>query len=118
LKGCLSKEFEVKDLGNLKYFLGIEVARTEKGISLYQRKYTLDLLSDMGMMGCHAASTPIEQNHQVTTQSGEQVNKEDYRKLVGRLLYLCHTRSDITYAVGVVSRYMHEPRSGHPDIVH
>ena len=118
VKGCLSKEFEVKDLGNLKYFLGIEVARTEKGISLCQRKYTLDLLSDMGMMGCRAAPTPIEQNHQVTAQSGELVNKEDYQKLVGRLLYLCHTRPDITYAVGVVSRYMHEPRSGHLDIVH
>ena len=118
VKGCLSKEFEVKDLGNLKYFLGIEVARTEKGISLCQRKYTLDLLSDMGMMGCRAAPTPIEQNHQVTAQSGELVNKEDYQKLVGRLLYLCHTRPDITYAVGVVSRYMHEPRRGHLDIVH
>jgi hypothetical protein len=118
LKECLSKEFEVKDLGNLKYFLGIEVARSEKGISLCQRKYTLDLLSDMGMMGCRAAPTPIEQNHQVTAQSGELVNKEDYQKLVGRLLYLCHTRPDITYAVSIVSRYMHEPRSGHLDIVH
>ena len=47
LKGCLSKEFEIKDLGNLKYFLGIEVARTEKGISLCQRKYTLDLSSTL-----------------------------------------------------------------------
>jgi hypothetical protein len=72
----------VKDLGNLKYFLGIEVARTKKGISLCQRKYTLDLLSDMGMMGCRAAPTPIEQNHQVTAQSGELVNKEKYHKLV------------------------------------
>ena len=72
-----------------------------------QRKYTLDLLSDMGMMGCRTAPNRIEQNHQVITQSGELVNKEDYQKLVGRLLYLCHTRPDITYAVGVVSRYMH-----------
>ena len=54
----------------------------------------------------------------MTAQSGDLVNKEDYQKLVGRLLYLCHTRPDITYAVGVVSRYMHEPRSEHLDIVH
>ena len=94
------------------------MSRTDKGISLCQWKYNLDLLNDMGMMGCCATPTPIEQNHQVTAQSGELVNKEDYQKQVGRLLYLCHTRPDIAYAVGVVSRYMHEPRSGHLDIVH
>ena len=118
LKECLSKEFEVKDLSNLRYFLGIEVARSEKGISLSQRKYTLDLLSDMGMLGCRAAPTPIEQNHQLTAQSGELMDKESYQKLVGRVLYLCHTRPNITYAVSVVSRYMHEPRNEHLDAVH
>jgi hypothetical protein len=82
----------MKDLGNLNYFIGIEVVRTERGICLCQQKYTLDLLTDMGMMGCRAATTPIEQNHQVTIQSDELVNKKDYQKLVGRLLYLCHTR--------------------------
>ena len=67
LKGSLSEAFEVKDLGRLKYFLGIEVARSEKGIAISQRKYTLDLLSDMGMMGCRRAPTPIDQNHKLTT---------------------------------------------------
>jgi hypothetical protein len=62
LKGNLSKTFEVKDLGKLKYFLGIEVARSSKGIALSQRKYTLDLLSDVGMLGCKAAPTPIDHN--------------------------------------------------------
>jgi hypothetical protein len=85
LQKCLSQAFEVKDLGKLKYFLGIEVARSSKGIALSQRKYTLDLLND----------------------------KEKYQRLVGRLIYLCHTRPDISYAVGVVSRYMHAPRDGH-----
>ena len=47
----MSKAFEVKDLGRLKYFLGIEVARCGKGIALCQRKYTLDLLYDVGMLG-------------------------------------------------------------------
>jgi hypothetical protein len=62
LKGNLSKTFEVKDLVKLKYFLGIEVARSSKGIALSQRKYTLDLLSDVGMLGCKAAPTPIDHN--------------------------------------------------------
>jgi hypothetical protein len=118
VKSCLSKSFEVKDLGQLRYFLGIEVARSKEGIVLSQRKYTLDLLSDMGMLDCRAAPTPMDQNQKVTAQSGELVDKERYQRLVGRLLYLCHTRPDIAYAVGVVSRYMHEPRSGHMDVVH
>lgn len=78
LKECLGKAFEVKDLGRLKYFLSIEVARSAKGNALSQRKYTLDLLSDVGMLGCRAASTPIDQNHKVTAQSGEPMNKERY----------------------------------------
>ena len=118
LKGCLSKAFEVKDLGRLKYFLGIEVARSGKGIALSQRKYTLDLLCNVGMLGCRAAATPIDQNHKVTAQSGDLVNKEKYQRLVGRLLYLCHTRPDIAFAVSVVSRYMHEPRSEHLEAVY
>jgi hypothetical protein len=109
LKESLRKEFEVKDLGRLKYFLGIEIARSSKGISLSQRKYTLDLLNDMGVTGCRTAPNPIDQNHKVTAQSGEFVDKESYQKLVGRLLYLCHTRPDFAYAVSVVSTYMHEP---------
>lgn len=105
-------------MGQLKYFLGIEVARSANRIALSQRKYTLDLLSDVGMLGCRAAPTPIDQNHKVTAQSGEPMDKESYQRLVGRLLYLCHTQPDIAFAVSVVSRYMHEPRSGHLDAVH
>ena len=51
LKGCLSKAFKFQDLGRLKYFLGMEVARSREGIALSQRNYTLDLLYDVGMLG-------------------------------------------------------------------
>jgi hypothetical protein len=118
LKGSLSKAFEVKDLGQLKYFLGIEVARSAKGIVLTQRKYVLDLLNEIGMIQCRAAATLTDQYCKITAQSGELVEKENYQKLVGRLLYLCHTRPGIAYAVSIVSRYMHEPRTGHLDAVH
>jgi len=118
LKENLSKEFEVKDLGQLKYFLGIEIARNPKGIVLSQRKYILDLLHETGMLGCRPASTPIDPNHNLCAKSGHPVNKERYQRLVGRLIYLCHTRPDISYAVSVVSRYMHDPRSGHLDAVY
>ncbi|KAM2306236.1 hypothetical protein ACFXTH_025703 [Malus domestica] len=63
LQEYLSSEFEMKDLGGLKYFLGIEVARSHDGIYLSQRKYVLDLLFETGMLACKPAETPIIQNH-------------------------------------------------------
>ncbi|KAJ4721161.1 Retrovirus-related Pol polyprotein from transposon TNT 1-94 [Melia azedarach] len=83
LKEELNKEFEIKDLGNLRYFLGIEVARSRKGIFLSQRKYVTDLLKETGMLGCKAVGTPIEVNHKLETLKGGLVNKEKYQRLVG-----------------------------------
>ncbi|RVW29708.1 Retrovirus-related Pol polyprotein from transposon TNT 1-94 [Vitis vinifera] len=60
LKTVLSKEFEIKDLGTLRYFLGMEVARSSKGIFVSQRKYTLDLLKETGMLGCKPSNTPMD----------------------------------------------------------
>ena len=76
LKEELNKEFEIKDLGNLRYLLGIEVVRSRKGIFISQRKYILNLLKEIGMLGCKAVETPIEISHKVETimrscESGE-----------------------------------------------
>jgi hypothetical protein len=103
LQQKFGKEFEVKDLGQLRYFLGIEIPMSPKGIVLSQRKFVLNLLSDVGMLGCRVASTPIEKNHQLCAQSVDPVDIESYQRLVGRLIYLCHTRPYIIYAVSVVS---------------
>ncbi|XP_074336033.1 secreted RxLR effector protein 161-like [Apium graveolens] len=65
------------------------------------------------MLGCRIAPTPIEQNYKLCSESGDPVDKKRYQRLVGRLIYLCHTRTDITYAVSIVSRYMHDPRMEH-----
>ena len=62
LKRKLQAEFKVKDLGGLKYFLGMEIARRQKGIFISQRKYTLDLLKETGKLGCRPAGTPLERN--------------------------------------------------------
>jgi len=62
LQKQLATEFEMKNLGGLKYFLGIEVARSKQGIFLSQRKYILDLLSEVGLLECKPADTPIAQN--------------------------------------------------------
>jgi hypothetical protein len=117
LKGHLAQEFEVKDLGNLRYFLGIEVSRGPKGILLSQQKYVLDLLQEAGMLGCRPATTPIEPNHRLISDMGKPVDRESYQRMVGKLIYLSHTRPDIAYAVSTVSQFMHDPRSSHMDVV-
>jgi hypothetical protein len=95
--------------------LGIEVAYGSQGIYLSQRKYILVLLTETGMVNCKPSPTPIEQNHRMLADSGDPVDKHQYQRLVGRLIYLSHTRPDIAYAVSIVSRYMHDPRSSHWD---
>jgi len=62
LRHCLANEFDIKDLGSLKYFLGIEVARSKHGIFISQRKYILDLLKETGMLKCKATDNPVEVN--------------------------------------------------------
>jgi hypothetical protein len=78
----------------------------------------LDLLKETGMLGCKPASTPIDQKSKLSAETGEPVDKEMYQRLVGRLIYLSHTRPDISFAVRVVSRYMHDLRKGHMDAVY
>ncbi|RVW94062.1 Retrovirus-related Pol polyprotein from transposon RE1 [Vitis vinifera] len=60
LKKLLAREFEIKDLGQLRYFLGMEVGRTKEGIVVTQRKYVLDLLQEIGMLGCKLVDTPMD----------------------------------------------------------
>jgi hypothetical protein len=118
LQQYLALEFEMKQLGDLKYFLGIEVARSKNGIFLSQRKYILDLLTETGMLGCKPANTPIEQNHKLFhCLDATSTDKARYQRLVGKLIYLSHTRPDIAYSVGVVSQFMHDPRKPHMDAV-
>ncbi|KAJ0457904.1 putative RNA-directed DNA polymerase [Helianthus annuus] len=113
-KKQLDEEFSIKDLGPLKYFLGIEVAKTSDGLVLSQRKYTLDILRDSGMLGCRPSAFPFEQR--IKLDKGEEEAKIDatqYRRLVGRLLYLQATRPDITYSVNVSSQFVADPRRNH-----
>ncbi|XP_024313242.1 uncharacterized protein LOC106865836 isoform X1 [Brachypodium distachyon] len=114
LKHRLAQEFEVKDLGHLRYFLGIEVSKGPKGIFISQRKYILDLLKETGMLGSRPMATPMDQDHRSSGGTGTPVDRERYQRLVGRLIYLSHT---IAFAVSVVSQFMHDPRSTHMEVV-
>ncbi|XP_068644967.1 uncharacterized mitochondrial protein AtMg00810-like [Aristolochia californica] len=117
-KKNLSVHFQMKELGLLKHFLGLEVDRTQEEIFLCQHKYAKDLLKKFGMLECKLSSTPMEPNAKMCAH--EVKNLEDatmYRQLVGSLIYLTLTRPDISYAVGVMSRYMQDPKKPHLEAV-
>jgi hypothetical protein len=106
--------FHMKDLGTLKYFLGVEVARSPTGIFLSQRKYALDIVSEAGLLGCKPVPTPIEQNHRLALANGRILDQPDkYRRLVGRLIYLCFTRPELSYCVHILSQFMQQPKQEH-----
>lgn len=116
LKSFLNKRFRIKDLGALKYFLGIEIARSRKGIFISQRKYLLDILKDVGFLGARSASFPMEQNLKLLPDEGDLLHDPSiYRRLIGRLIYLTITRPDITFAVNTLSRFMQHPHKPHYD---
>ena len=94
-KQFLDNKFKLKDLGTLKYFLGLEVARIAKGLFLCQRKYTLDL-ANTGLLASKPTSIPMEQSEKFSSFSGDPVSDpSQYRRLIGKLLYLTLTRPDI-----------------------
>jgi hypothetical protein len=114
LQECLSTKFKMKDLGRLKYFLGIEAVRTNNGIYLSQRKYILDLLSETGMLECKSVESSILQNHRLVIHPDKvPTNKERYRRLVGRLIYFSYTCPDIAYVISVVNQFMYAPSEDH-----
>ncbi|CAM8940683.1 unnamed protein product [Rhodiola kirilowii] len=113
LKTFLHTQFQTKDLGTLKYFLGVEVSRSKRGIYLSQRKYVLDLLSETGKLVARPCSAPMTPNIQLTTEGELMDDPECYRRLVGKLNYLTVTRPDIAYSVSIVSQFLASPTVDH-----
>ena len=102
------------DLGYVHYYLGIEVTQHPKSIFLSQKKYIGDLLNRFGMTECNPLSTPMEQNLKLTSIEGKEFeDATKYRQLVGSLNYLTNTRLDISFDVGILSRFMQKPCEGH-----
>ena len=86
------------------------VARSKEGISVSERKYTLDLLTETDMLGCRPADTSIEFNCKLGDSDDQvPIDKKQCQYLMGKLIYLSHTRSDISFAVSVVSQSMQAP---------
>jgi hypothetical protein len=112
----LQSEFALKDLGDLHYFLGIEVSHTKEGIYLSQKKYTVDVLQRARMTTCKLVNTPLSCSSKLSAHDGEILSSEDatrYRNIVGALQYLTLTRSDIAFTVNKVCQYLHAPTTIH-----
>lgn len=127
-KKSLQQAFKMKDLGELKYFLGIEFTRSSEGVLMHQRKYTLELISEVGMTAAKPAGTPIDINVKLTSKEyDEQTNRQQedsddplvdqtmYQKLIGKLLYLNMTRPDITFNTQTLSQFLQHPKKSHLD---
>ncbi|KAG7594882.1 Ribonuclease H-like superfamily [Arabidopsis thaliana x Arabidopsis arenosa] len=110
----MAGNFEMSDLGKLTYYLGIEVIQGEDGIVLKQERYAKKILEEAGMSECNASQTPMAAGLELSKAQGEkQVNEQDYRRNIGCLRYLIHTRPDLSFCVGILSRYLQEPKESH-----
>lgn len=115
-KAYLADCFRIKDLGPLKYFLGIEVTCNSSGLFLCQRKYILDILTECGVLGAKPSSFPMEQQHCLSADTGELMeDPTKYRQLIGHLIYLTITRPKLCYSVHILSQFMQNPQRPHWD---
>jgi histone deacetylase 1/2 len=112
----LEKEFALKDLGDLHYFLGIEVKRNADGLILSQEKYARDIIKRTSMSNCKPVNTPLPSTEKISIEDGDSLGSEDstnYRSVVGALQYLTLTRPDISFAVNRVCQFLHSPTTTH-----
>jgi len=117
VKEALNKIFKIKNLGDLRYFLGFEVLRSKKEITMNQRKYALELLTDAGRLACKHAVTLM--NNLVKLSSTGSVSFTDvhaYKRLMRRLMYLTNTRPDITFFVQQLSQFFDKPTIAHYNV--
>jgi hypothetical protein len=110
----LAAKFEMKDLGLMHYFLGLEVWQMDGRFFLGQGKYAVEILRRFRMMDCRPMSTPLVTNwRKIDASDSKTVDPTVYRQLIGSLMYLVNTRPDISFAVNSLSQFMVDPRRVH-----
>jgi hypothetical protein len=113
-KKKLAPEFEMKDLGLMHYFLGLEVWQSPKKIFLNQGKYAVEILKRFDMLECKSMNTPMETTMNILVDTSlELVDATLYRQIIGSLMYLMNTGPDICFFVNTLSQFLVEPRRVH-----
>lgn len=113
VKSSLKKQFEMKNLGHLHYFLGLQVLQSKEDISLSQSKYAYDILCHFHMEEYKPTPSPFHFGVKLSvTCTSPEVDVALYRQLVGKILYLTHTHLDLSFVAGVISQFMHKPHEG------
>ena len=116
-KEKMKSEFDITDLGILHYFLGFEFMHTQKGIFLHQRKYTGEVLKCFNRENCITVPVPVMPNLKLIEELDERpVDATLFKQIIGSLRFLCNSRLDISYGVGLLSRFMGNPRAPHMTI--
>lgn len=113
-KKSMKIEFDMIDLGKMKYFLGVEVLQNSEGIYLSQKKYAYELLEKFGLQNCNSVKNPIVPGFKLS-KKGEcaRIHATAYKQLIGSLMYITVTRPDLMYVVCLLSRYMASPTELH-----
>lgn len=110
----MATTFEMSDLGKLTYYLGIEVLQNSDGITIKQDRYARKILEEAGLSSCNPTHVPMEMNAKFSKSPKEKnVDAKEYRRGIGCLRYLLHSRPDLSFSVGVLSRFMQEPKESH-----
>lgn len=113
-KEQMNKKFEMSNLGTLSYYLGLEVKQEKGRIELCQAAYAKKILEKTGMWDCNPTKFPMDPKECITKdEGGKPVDVTNFKSMIGGLRYLVHSRPDIAYSVGIVSRYMEKPTMVH-----
>ena len=110
----MTREFEMSMIGELKFFLGLQIKQGKEGIFINQAKYTKELIKRFGMDGCKTSKTPMSTTTKLDKdENGKSVDEKKYRGMIGSLLYLTSSRPDIMYATCLCARFQACPKESH-----
>ncbi|KAJ9542453.1 hypothetical protein OSB04_028959 [Centaurea solstitialis] len=113
-ENTMKSQFKMSMMGELTFFLGLQVRQRPNGIFINQAKYVQDLLKRFDFGGSNSAATPMPRNFQLNADtSGKPVDQKTYRAIIGSLLYLTASRPDIVFSTGVCARFQCDPRDSH-----